>query len=83
MYMDLNPIRLKIANFNSWLIVPNRFGSVLKDTSKVLAAFNIQVDTWIKTIQHFRRQYAHFTGSKASLMKYAHEHNHSCYKGCA
>jgi hypothetical protein len=74
---------LELADFSSRLIVPNKRGSVLKTTPKILAVLNIEVDSWLNTIQHFRRHYANFAGSKSSLMKCAHSHNHSWYKGSA
>jgi REP element-mobilizing transposase RayT len=74
---------LELADFSSRLIVPNRRGSVSQQTPKILEALNIEVDSWFNTIQHFRRHYANFAGSKASLMKCAHSHNHSWYKGSA
>jgi len=74
---------LELADFSSRLIVPNKRGSVLKATPKILTVLNIEVDSWFNTIQHFRRHYANFAGSKSSLMKCAHSHNHSWYKGSA
>jgi len=74
---------LELADFSSRLIVPNKRGSVLKETPKILTVLNIEIDSWFNTIQHFRRHYANFAGSKSSLMKCAHNHNHSWYKGSA
>ena len=87
--MDKNTIPFKLfdylelADCSSRLIVPNKRGSVLKTTPKILAVLNIEVDSWLNTIQHFRRHYANFAGSKSSLMKCAHSHNHTWYKGSA
>jgi hypothetical protein len=74
---------LELADFSSRLIVPNKRGSVVKSSPKILEVLNIEVNSWLNTIQHFRRQYANFAGSKSSLMKCAHSHNHSWYKGSA
>jgi len=72
---------LELADFSSRLIMPNKRGSVSKETPKILAVLNIEVDSWFNTIQHFRRKYAKFSGSKSSLIKC--NHNHSWYKGSA
>jgi len=74
---------LELADFSSRLIMPNKRGSVVKAVPQILDVLNIKVDSWLATIQHFRRQYANFAGSKSSLMKCAHSHNHSWYKGSA
>jgi len=73
---------LELADFSSRLIVSHGLGSVLKEKPKILDVLNIEVDSWFNTIQHFRRQYANFAGSRVSLAKCAHSHNHSWYKGC-
>jgi hypothetical protein len=74
---------LELAEFSSRLIVPNKRNSVSKETPKILSVLNIEVSSWLNTIQHFRRHYANFAGSKVALMKCAHSHNHSWYKGSA
>ena len=74
---------LELADFSSRLIVPNKRGSVESSKPTILNELNIEVESWINTIQHFRRQYANFAGSKSSLLKCAHSHNHSWYKGSA
>jgi len=73
---------LELADFSSRLVVPNKRGSV-ESTPEILNELNIEIDSWINTIRHFRRQYANFAGSKSSLIKCAHSHHHSWYKGCA
>ena len=74
---------LELADFSSRLVLENKRGSVKSEAPTILNELNIEIDTWLKTIQHFRRQYANFAGSKASLIKCAHSHHHSWYKGCA
>ncbi|MBU2971341.1 transposase [Pseudoalteromonas sp. C2R02] len=74
---------LALADFSSRLIVPNKRGRVVKEKPKILEVLNIEIESWLSTIQHFRRHYANFAGSKSSLMQYAHSHNHSWYKGTA
>ena len=74
---------LELADFSSRLIRPNKRGSVLKEAPNILSMFNIEVDSWFNTIQHFRRHYANFAGSQSSLRKCAHNHHHSWYKGSA
>jgi hypothetical protein len=74
---------LALADFSSRLIVPNKNGAVSKERPIILEVLNIEIDSWFNTIQHFRRHYANFAGSKLSLMKCAHSHNHSWYKGSA
>jgi REP element-mobilizing transposase RayT len=74
---------LELADFSSRLIVPNKCGSVSKSTPNILVVLNIKANSWLKAIQHFRRQYANFAGSRESLIKFAHSHNHSWYKGSA
>jgi len=73
---------LELADFSSRLIVPHKRGSIAKERPKILYVLNIEVDSWFNTIQHFRRQYANFEGSRVSLVKCAHSHSHSWYKGC-
>jgi len=73
---------LELADFSSRLIVPHKRGSVLKTKPKILDVLNIEVDSWFNTVQHFRRQYANFAGSRVSLAKCAHSHSHSWYIGC-
>ena len=72
---------LELADFSSRLILPNKRGTVSKEMPKLLNEHNIEVDNWINTLNHFRRQYANFAGSKSSLIKCASEHHHSWYKG--
>jgi len=74
---------LELADFSGRLIQPNKQGSISSSAPKILHDLDIEVDSWINTIKHFRRQYANFSGSKQSLMKCAHDHHHSWYKGCA
>lgn len=74
---------LALADFSGRLLQPNKRGSIEKEKPKILEKLNVEVDTWINTLNHFRRQYANFAGSKSSLMKCAHAHHHSWYKGCA
>jgi len=74
---------LELADFSSRLVVPNKRGSIGSTKPAILNELNIEIETWINTIQQFRRQYANFAGSKASLIKCAHSHHHSWYKGCA
>ena len=74
---------LELADFSSRLIVPNKRGTVAKIHPKILTVLNIEAASWLNTIEHFRRQYANFAGSKSSLMKCVHSHNHSWYKGSA
>jgi len=59
---------LELADFSSRLVEPNKLGSV-ESTPAILNELNIEIDTWVNSIQHFRRQYANFAGSKA----FAHE----------
>jgi len=74
---------LELADFSSRLIIPNKRGSVKITQPAILTELNIEIDAWINTIQHFRRQYANFAGTKSSLIRCAHSHHHSWYKGCA
>lgn len=74
---------LELADFSSQLVTPNKRGSVKLIKPAILTELNIEIDTWINTIQHFRRQYANFAGTKSSLVKCAHSHHHSWYKGSA
>jgi hypothetical protein len=74
---------LELADFSSRLVVPNKRGSVKSTKPAILIELEIEIDNWINTIQHFRRQYANFAGTKASLIQCAHSHHHSWYKGCA
>jgi len=73
---------LELADFSSRIIAPHKRGSVLKEKPKILDVLNIEVDSWFNTVQHFRRQYANFAGSRVSLAKCAHSHSHSWYIGC-
>ena len=68
---------LSLADFSSRIIQPNKRGAVSSEIPKILTVLNIEIDSLVNTIQHFRRQYANFAGSKSSLMKCAHSHNHS------
>jgi len=74
---------LELAEFSGKLILPNKRGSIDSNRPAILKILDIESDSWINTIKHFRRQYANFAGSKTSLMKCAHAHHHSWYKGCA
>ena len=74
---------LELADYSSRLIIPNKRGSVKITQPAILTQLNIEIDAWINTIQHFRRQYANFAGTKSSLISCAHSHHHSWYKGCA
>jgi len=71
---------LALADFSSRLIQPNKRGVIPKSMPSILNALNIEIDSWINTLNHFRRQYANFAGSKSSLMKCAHSHHHRWYK---
>jgi len=71
---------LALADFSSRLIQPNKRGVIPKNMPSILNALNIEIDSWINTLNHFRRQYANFAGSKSSLMKCAHSHHHRWYK---
>jgi len=73
----------ELADLSSRLIIPKKRGSVKMTKPAILTELNIEIETWINTIQHFRRQYANFAGTKSSLIKCAHSHHHSWYKGCA
>ena len=44
--------------------MPHKRGSVTKTKPKILDVLNIEVDSWFNAIQHFRRQYANFSGSR-------------------
>jgi hypothetical protein len=74
---------LALADFSCRIIQPNKRGAVSREVPKILIVLNIEIDSWINTVNHFRRQYSNFAGSKSSLMKCAHSHNHSWYKGSA
>jgi len=74
---------LELADFSSQLVIPNKRSPVKLIKPAILTELNIEIDTWINTIQHFRRQYANFAGTKPSLIRCAHSHHHSWYKGCA
>ena len=74
---------LELADFCSRLVLKNKRGSVKSEAPTILNELNLEIDTWLSTIQYFRRQYPNFEGSKASLIKCAHSHHNSWYKGCA
>jgi len=74
---------LELADFSSRLIQPNKRGTVSTEMPKLLNELNIEIDNWINTLNHFRRQYANFAGSKSSLIKCANCHHQSWYKGSA
>ena len=73
---------LELADFSSRLIIPNKRGSVKVNQPALLTQLNIEIETWINTIQHFRRQYANFAGTKSSQISCAHSYHQSWYKGC-
>jgi len=72
---------LELAEFSRNLILPNK-RRILTSAPNVLKILNIETNTWINSVKNFRRQYANFAGTKPSLMKCAHDHHHSWYKGC-
>jgi len=72
---------LELADYSSKLILPNK-GHIQTRRPKVLKILNIESESWINSVKNFRRQYANFAGTKLSLMKCAHDHHHSWYKGC-
>lgn len=47
---------LELADFSSRLITPNKRGSVKIIQPALLTQLNIEIETWINTIQHSRRQ---------------------------
>jgi len=72
---------LELADWSGRLINPKKRGSISTTEPKILAIMNIEQDRWLNTIQFFRRQYGSFAGSRASLLKCAHEHKYKWYKG--
>jgi hypothetical protein len=72
---------LELADFSGRLLQPNKRGAISKEVPYILKSLNIEVSSWINTINHFRRHYANFAGSKSALINCAHQHHHSWYKG--
>jgi hypothetical protein len=46
---------LELADLSIRLIIPNKLGSVKIIQPALLTQLKIEIDTWINTIQHFRR----------------------------
>jgi len=73
---------LELAKFSGKLLIPNNNGYIQSNVPDILKRINIESDCWIDSVKNFRRQYANFAGTKSTLMKCAHDHHHSWYKGC-
>jgi len=74
---------LELADFSSRLIQPKKRGAISKNAPNILIELNIEIDIWINTLNHFRRHYANFAGSRSSLIKCAQDHHQSWYKGAS
>ena len=72
---------LELAGYSGRLLHPKKRCSISGKELKILEVINIEQDTWFSPIQYFRSQYGSFAGSRASLLKFAVEHDDKWYKG--
>ncbi|MCG7530750.1 transposase [Psychrobium sp. MM17-31] len=71
----------ELADWSARQIVPNKRGFVEEHQPKLLDCLGIASDDWIEIVNHFRRQYGNFAGSRERLRQCANEHHHCWYKG--
>lgn len=71
----------ELADWSARQIVPNKRGYVDDSQPKLLESLGIASDDWIEIVNHFRRQYGNFAGSRERLRQCANEHRHCWYKG--
>ncbi len=70
----------ELVDWSGRHIDPEKTSFISRDEPKILTVLDIDTDTWLIAVKHFRRQYGSFAGSNEHLREFAHQHGKSWCK---
>ena len=72
---------MELVEYSGRCLHPKKRGFIPSNQPKLLTQFNIEPESWLETIKHFRQDYAHFAGTQQHLQQCAVQHHQRWYKG--